>query len=147
MHKITAEGVGEKVGTIELSDGAEGLTFKVAVKGVPPGKHGFHVHEKGDCGPGEKDGKVQAGLAAGGHYDPEGTKKHEGPAGAGHKGDAPLLEATSDGIGQTVVAPRLKLADVQGRAIVIHEGSDTYSDIPEMGGGKGRIACGVVPKR
>jgi Cu-Zn family superoxide dismutase len=34
---------------------------------------------------------------------------------------------------------------VQGRAIVIHAG-DNYTDSPENGGGKGRIACGVVPK-
>ncbi len=41
---------------------------------------------------------------------------------------------------------RYALADIQGRAIVIHEGGDNYTDSPENGGGKGRIACGVVPK-
>jgi Cu-Zn family superoxide dismutase len=45
-----------------------------------------------------------------------------------------------------VPAPRLKLSDIQGRALVIHEGGDNYSDTPENGGGKGRIACGVIPK-
>ena len=73
-------------------------------------------------------------------------KLHKGPKGAGHKGDLPLLIGTGKGINTTVTAPRLKLADIQGRALVIHEGSDNYSDKPENGGGKGRVACGVIPK-
>ena len=46
-----------------------------------------------------------------------------------------------------MTAPRLKMADVRGRALMIHEGGDNYSDNPENGGGKGRVACGVVPKQ
>jgi Cu-Zn family superoxide dismutase len=94
-----------------------------------------------------KDGKMTAGEAAGPHFDPEAKKSHKGPKGAGHKGDLPLLNATDKGINQTVTAARLKLADLQGRALVIHEGGDNYSDNPENGGGKGRLACGVVPKQ
>jgi Cu-Zn family superoxide dismutase len=44
-----------------------------------------------------------------------------------------------------VIAPNLKLADVKGRAIMIHAGGDNYSDQPApLGGGGARIACGVV---
>jgi Cu-Zn family superoxide dismutase len=146
MHKITAEGVGDKVGTVTHSDGEGGLTLKVAVTGVPAGEHGFHVHQKADCGPGEKDGKMAAGIAAGGHFDPQDTKSHKGPEGDGHEGDLPKLQSTAHGIDTTVTAPRLKLADVLGHSLMIHEGGDTYSDKPEMGGGKGRIVCGVIPK-
>jgi Cu-Zn family superoxide dismutase len=57
------------------------------------------------------------------------------------------LNANAKGdVKQTVTAPRLKLSDVQGRSLIIHEGGDTYSDTRESGGGKGRIACGVIPK-
>ena len=45
-----------------------------------------------------------------------------------------------------MTAPNLKLSDIAGRALVIHEGGDNYSDQPENGGAKGRIACGVIPK-
>lgn len=31
--------------------------------------------------------------------------------------------------------------------LMIHKGGDTYSDIPENGGGKGRVACGLIPKQ
>jgi Cu-Zn family superoxide dismutase len=146
INKISESGVGEKVGTVTIAEGNKGTSFKVAVTGVGPGKHGFHVHEKGDCAATMKDGKMEAGVAAGPHYDPDGKKSHKGPQGAGHKGDLPLLTSNAKGINQTVTAPKLKLADVQGRALVIHEGGDNYTDNPENGGGKGRIACGVVPK-
>jgi superoxide dismutase, Cu-Zn family len=147
INRISDAGVGEKIGTIVISQGKGGVAFKVAVTGLPKADRGFHVHEKGDCGPAMKDGKMTAGEAAGPHFDPEGKKSHKGPKGAGHKGDLPLLKGTDKGVSQTVTAPRLKLADVQGRALVIHEGGDNYSDHPQNGGGKGRAACGVVPKQ
>jgi Cu-Zn family superoxide dismutase len=147
INRISEKGVGDKIGTVVVSDGEGGVSFKVAVTGLPQGQRGFHVHEKGDCGPAMKDGKMTAGIAAGEHYDPEGKKSHKGPKGTGHKGDLPALNANAKGeVKETVTAPRLKVSDVRGRALVIHEGGDTYSDRPESGGGKGRIACGVIPK-
>ena len=146
MNRISDSGVGEKIGNVMISEGKGGLSFKVAVNGLPKGQRGFHVHEKGDCSPGMKDGKMTAGVAAGEHYDPDAKKSHKGPKASGHKGDLPALNATAKGdVKQTLTAPRLKLADVQGRSLVIHEGGDNYSDKPENGGGKGRIACGVIP--
>ena len=146
INKISDTGSGEKIGEVSISDGGKGVTFKVAVKGVSEGEHGFHVHEKGDCGPAMKDGKMTAGGAAGDHYDPQASRSHQGPEGAGHEGDAPKLNATADGIDQTVEAPRLQLSEIEGRTLMIHEGGDNYSNNPENGGGKGRIACGVIPK-
>jgi superoxide dismutase, Cu-Zn family len=92
-----------------------------------------------------KDGKMEPGIAAGPHFDPEGHKSHKGPKRKGHKGDLPVLTGNASGIEQTVTAPRLKLADVKGRSLMIHESGDNYRDQPENGGGKGRVACGVVP--
>jgi len=65
---------------------------------------------------------------------------------SGHLGDLPALKVAADGTAKvTVVAPRLKLADVQGRAIMVHAGGDNYSDSPKpLGGGGDRIACGVI---
>jgi len=146
INRISDQGVGEKIGTASVMEAKGGVSFKIAVTGLPKGQRGFHVHEKGDCGPGMKDGKMAAGVAAGEHYDPDNTKTHKGPKGKGHKGDLPALNGTAKGINQTVVAPNLKLADIAGRALVIHEGGDNYSDRPENGGGKGRVACGVIPK-
>lgn len=114
--------------------------------GLPPGTHGFHVHESGNCGPQEKDGKMVPGGAAGGHWDPEGTARHAGPSGNGHKGDLPPLAVMADGTATApVVAPRLKATDLKGKALIIHAGGDNFSDQPSpLGGGGGRIACGVA---
>ena len=146
VNQIDANGVGKALGAIAVSDGKGGLVLDVKLKGLPPGLHGFHVHQNGDCGPKEKDGKNVAGLAAGGHYDPSNTGKHEGPKGAGHVGDLPALTVGKDGsVNIKLTAPRLKLADLQGRSIMIHAGGDNYSDDPKpLGGGGARIACGVV---
>ena len=125
INRISSSGVGEKIGSVVVGEGKNGVSFKVSVKGLPAAQRGFHVHEKGDCGPGMKDGKMEAGIAAGDHYDPDSHKSHKGPKGKGHKGDLPLLKGNAAGIEQTVVAPRLKIADVKSRALVIHEGGDT----------------------
>jgi len=146
MHAINEKGVGKSVGTVRAEDGPGGLTLTTGLKGLPPGEHGFHVHENPSCMPKEKDGKMTAGLAAGGHYDPQKTGKHEGPQGAGHAGDLPVLTVAADGSARLqLVAPRLKLTDLKGRSLMIHAGGDNYSDQPQaLGGGGARIACGVV---
>ncbi len=146
MNLINEQGIGKAIGTVTLSDTTTGLKLTPALSGLAPGFHGFHVHEKPDCGPGVKDGKTQAGIAAGGHYDPAKTGKHEGPQGKGHMGDLPYLTVGKDGKASTVLlAPRLKLADIKGRALMIHAGGDNYSDTPApLGGGGGRVACGVI---
>ena len=97
INRISASGVGEKIGSVVVAEGKNGVSFKVSVKGLPAAQRGFHVHEKGDCGPGMKDGKMEAGIAAGDHYDPDGHKSHKGPKGKGHKGDLPAPERQRGG--------------------------------------------------
>lgn len=146
VNAINADGVGKPIGTIRAEDGKQGLVLTVALRGLAPGDHGFHVHENPNCGPKEKDGKPVAGLAAGSHYDPAKTGKHAGPSAPGHLGDLPTLSADANGNANgRLIAPRLKLADLKGRSIVVHEGGDNYADNPKpLGGGGARIACGAV---
>jgi Cu-Zn family superoxide dismutase len=146
MYKIDANGIGPEIGTLMFAQTRKGLRIEAALGGLPPGDHGFHIHEKPDCGPGEKDGKKQAGLAAGNHLDPAATGKHMGPDGAGHRGDLPVLKVDQNGNATEVMfVLRLGLDDIRGRALMIHEGGDNYSDQPKpLGGGGARIACGTV---
>lgn len=148
MSLIDASGVGKSIGTIELTENDYGVVFAPKLAGLPPGLHGFHVHEKPDCGAIEKDGKMTAGLAAGGHYDPANTGRHEGPWGTGHAGDLPALYVAADGtVTNPVLAPRLNLSELKGRSLMIHAGGDNHADRPEkLGGGGARIVCGVVPE-
>ncbi len=147
MDLISADGVGAAIGTVTLEDSAGGLLLKPNLKGLLPGEHGFHLHMNASCAPGMQDGKTAAGIGAGGHFDPDATKKHLGPdAMGGHRGDLPVLKVAADGSATgTLTAPHLKLADVIGHALMIHAGGDNYSDQPKpLGGGGPRIACGVV---
>ena len=52
----SATGSGSSVGTVTVTESAGGLVFTPNLKGLPPGEHGFHLHEKPSCDPGEKDG-------------------------------------------------------------------------------------------
>lgn len=147
VNAITPEGIGQNVGTIEAVDSAKGLVLKPDLKGLPTGPHGIHVHQNGDCGPAVQDGKPVAGLAAGGHFDPHQTGAHKGPWGeGGHMGDLPALSVNGDGSAtDPLIAPHLKLSEIRGKAIIIHAGPDNYADAPKpLGGGGGRIACGVI---
>ncbi|MEE4111555.1 MAG: superoxide dismutase [Cu-Zn] SodC [Desulfobacteraceae bacterium] len=143
----TDTGPGKAVGTIAVTDTPYGALFTPDISGLAPGLHGFHVHEHADCGPKQKDGKMIPGLAAGGHYDPAGSGRHEGPYGNGHLGDLPPLYVDERGASRLpVLAPRLKVADLKGRSLMIHAGGDNFSDHPEpLGGGGPRKACGIVP--
>lgn len=145
VHKVTPEGIGEDIGTVTITQADDGVWFKPDLKGLEPGMHGFHVHEKPSCDAVEVDGKRVPALAAGGHYDPDNTGRHRGPEGQGHKGDLPGLMVDYRGAAtQAVVAPRLTLNELKGHSLMIHEGGDNYSDQPPMGGGGARIACGII---
>ncbi|WP_423817531.1 superoxide dismutase [Cu-Zn] SodC [Saezia sanguinis] len=146
VNLVDADGGSKPIGTVTAVDSQYGLVLTPNLQGLAPGVHGFHVHVNPDCGPKEQDGKMVAALAAGGHYDPQNTGKHGTPWGDGHLGDLPPLYVAADGTAVTpVLAPRLKVADLDGRSIMVHAGGENYSDHPApLGGGGARVACGVV---
>lgn len=146
MQLIDEEGVQEEIGTITIEDTEYGVLLTPNLSDLPPGIHGFHLHENPSCEPGVDDGEVKAGLAAGGHYDPKETESHEGPYGEGHLGDLPPLIVDRDGVASLpILVPRLYPKDFQGRAVMVHAEGDNFADEPKsLGGGGGRIACGVV---
>ena len=148
MNAATAAGTGASAGTVKIVETPYGLAFLPSLTGLPPGLHGFHVHEKPSCAPGEQNGAMAPAIGAGGHLDPAGTKKHGTPWGDGHLGDLPALYVAADGTASNpVLAPRLKLADVADRALMVHAGGDNHADHPApLGGGGGRIVCGVIAR-
>lgn len=140
---ISEKGLGADAGTVAVSETAAGLQLKTHLKGLPPGDHGFHVHQNPDCGAKDKAGKMTAGEAAGEHFDPAQTGKHAGPDGMGHAGDMPRLTVAADGTAiATLTVPRLKLTEIKGRSLMVHSEPDDYAGKP----GGARIACGVVPQ-
>ena len=146
IRAAEATGPGAVLGTVTVTSTRYGTLFTPNLKGLPPGVHGFHVHENSSCDLKEQDGKMVPALAAGGHFDPGKTGKHLGPHGNGHLGDLPMLYVDAEGKSTVpVLAPRIKLSDLKGHSLMIHAGGDNFSDQPNpLGGGGARIACGVI---
>src|SRR5262245_44938303 len=72
---------GNKVtGIVTFTPVADGVQVHAEIAGLTPGKHGFHIHEFGDC-------SAADASSAGAHFNPT-NKPHAGPdAAARHEGD------------------------------------------------------------
>ncbi|MFT8230746.1 superoxide dismutase [Cu-Zn] SodC [Pseudomonas guariconensis] len=141
------DGPGKSIGTVTLEQTPYGALLTPDLADLPPGVHGFHLHQRPSCDAAEENGKSVPAGAAGGHWDPAATNAHKGPYDAGgHRGDLPALYVGADGKATTpVLAPRLKVDDFKEHALMLHAGGDNHSDHPEkLGGGGARVACGVV---
>jgi len=140
--KPTVEG-SPITGKVSFMETDEGLKINAVVEKAPPGKHGFHIHEKGDCS--------DQGNAAGGHFNPDavphGDVEKHGFQKA-HAGDLGNIEIGSDGKGKLEkIIPGLTLKQgkygVVGRSVILHEKEDNFGQ--PTGNAGGRIACGVIP--
>jgi Cu-Zn family superoxide dismutase len=135
---------GKDVGSAELTQTPAGVLIKLAVKGLPPGEHAFHVHAVGKC--------EAPFTSAGGHFNPRGKKHGIAAAEGHHAGDMPNLHVPASGeLVTEVMNAAITLAKGRpnslfgkdGTALIIHAGKDDYKTDP-TGDAGGRIACGVV---
>lgn len=130
---------------VDLYATAEGVRVVVEVDDAKPGKHGIHIHEKGDCSDIE-------GKSMGGHLAPD-EQAHALPAeGAGHLGDMGNLEVDAEGDARfdfIVKEANLKPGDensLLGKAVVLHSGKDSGKGKQPSGDSGKPIACGVIEK-
>jgi Cu-Zn family superoxide dismutase len=135
---------GKDAGSVTLTQTPRGVLLALAVKGLPPGEHAFHVHAVGKCEP--------PFDSAGGHFNPDSKKHGVMSADGAHAGDMPNLHIPAGGelmvevLNTSITLEKGKpnsVFDNDGSAIVIHAGKDDYSTDP-TGNAGGRIACGVV---
>ena len=128
-------------GTVSFTQvGDDQIEVKVQLAGVPQGVHGFHIHEKGDCG--------DNGNAAGGHFNPSGEPHADPGAAAHHAGDFGNVTAAPDGtVSATFITRSITLGSAAnsavGRAVILHANPDDLTTQP-TGNAGARIACGVV---
>lgn len=127
-------------GTVKFTQEADGVRVEVDVKGLTPGTHGFHVHEKGDLSKSDL-------TSAGGHFNPEGHKHAARTESERHVGDLGNLEADADGHATAnFVDHQLQLDgphSIVGRAVIIHGKADDLKSQP-AGDAGARVAGGVI---
>lgn len=135
---------GRELGRIKLLETAVGLLLQLRLKGLPPGPHGFHIHEVGKC-----EGDFES---AGGIHNPLNAKHGFLNEEGAMAGDLPNIHASATGDVETeTLAPFVTivkdsedtLLDPDGSALVIHERADDYQTDPHGNAGA-RIACGVI---
>ncbi len=128
------------MGIVHFTKEGNGIRVVADVNGLTEGKHGFHIHEYGDC-------SAPDGTSAGGHFNPENTR-HGGPNDSiRHVGDLGNILADSTGnahleLTDTLLAFSGKHSII-GRAIIVHQGEDDLVSQP-TGAAGARVACGVI---
>ena len=127
-------------GIIIFTQTEKGVKIEVNVQGLSKGKHGFHIHEFGDC-------SAPDGTSAGGHFNPEG-KTHGAPMDMSHHmGDMGNIEADDSGKAHLeYVDPMMSLTgekSIMGRSVILHKNEDDMKTQPSGNAGP-RIACGVI---
>jgi Cu-Zn family superoxide dismutase len=127
-------------GTVTFTASGDNVKVVAEITGLTPGKHGFHIHEFGDC----SDPKA---ASAGGHFNPA-HKQHGAPdSSERHAGDLGNIEADASGkahLEMTDSVMKLNGADsIIGHAVIVHEKADDLKTQP-TGDAGGRIACGVI---
>jgi Cu-Zn family superoxide dismutase len=136
----------QPIGDAVLRETPHGVLITLALRDLPQGEHGFHIHETGKCEPPFE--------SAGGHFNPA-SKKHGFEVAAGaHAGDLPNLIVPDSGrVKLETIAGGVTLAegkpasllDGDGAALVVHAGPDDYTTDP-AGNSGARIACAVVER-
>jgi Cu-Zn family superoxide dismutase len=137
---------GKVIGEVTVTAAPDGVILRVQAKGLPPGWHGMHFHEKPDC-------SDPVFKGSGGHIHATTPAVH-GLLNAGFSdaGDLPNLYVNADGtttveLYSTLVTlnrsdTRPALLDA-GSALVIHANPDDYKSQP-IGGAGERIACAPI---
>ena len=127
-------------GIIYFSKQEDVIKIVADITGLTPGKHGFHIHQYGDC-------SATDATSAGGHFNPEG-KPHGAPTDMDrHVGDLGNLDADETGHAHYERFDGIISFEgshsIIGRGVIIHQGEDDLTSQPTGNAGP-RVACGVV---
>lgn len=140
VAKLNPASGSQVTGTVDFTATSDGAHVVVDITGLTPGKHGFHIHEKGDC----SDPKANS---AGAHFNPA-HSHHGGPDSADHHaGDFGNITADASGkvhTEMTIKGVKLSGADsVVGKSVIVHAKEDDLKTDPTGNSGD-RVACGVI---
>jgi Cu-Zn family superoxide dismutase len=132
-------------GTVTFTSVDGGVQIVADLEGLEPGKHGFHIHENGDCSAPDAE-------SAGGHLNPEGSPHGapDNPAAQRHVGDLGNVEADEEGKAHYERTDQVISMEgentILGKAVIVHAQPDDLETQPTGGAGP-RLACGVIQTR
>lgn len=139
VAKLDSKSGSKVTGTVTFAKMGDEVQVVADVQGLTPGKHGFHIHEKGDC-------SAPDASSAGGHFNPM-HQHHGGPTSAEHHvGDLGNIEADASGKAHLDWKGKMNLtgtASVVGKSVVVHDKEDDLKTDPAGNAGP-RVACGVI---
>ena len=139
VAKLEAKSGSQVTGTVTFTKIGDEVKVVADVQNLKPGKHGFHIHDKGDC-------SAPDASSAGGHFNPT-HQHHGGPDSAEHHaGDLGNIVADSSGKAHLEWKGKLDLSgpnSIIGRSVVVHEKEDDLKTDP-AGNSGARIGCGVI---
>ena len=137
---------GKEIGTVDFEETLAGMLITAKLKGLPPGPHGFHIHDAGKCEPPfSTSGKILNPLNA-----KHGLRNDEGPA----MGDMTNIHVPPSGeVTAEVLNPYVTLAPdadgsllrESGTSVVVTANADDHQSQPDGNSGP-PIACGVIKK-
>jgi superoxide dismutase, Cu-Zn family len=137
--KLDSKSNSKVTGTVTFTKAGDDVEVTGDIENLTPGKHGFHIHDKGDC-------SAPDAASAGPHFNPT-HKHHGGPDTAErHSGDLGNIEADSSGKAHIQWKGKLSLTggdSIIGKSVVVHEKADDLKTDP-AGNSGARIACGVI---
>ncbi len=130
----------EVSGTVTFTKTDNGIHVVADLHGLTEGKHGFHVHELGDC-------TAPDGTSTGGHFNPDGVNHSGHDSETRHVGDLGNITAGADGNASLDLMDNLMTFSgehsIIGRGVVVHAGVDDLTSQPSGNAGP-RVACGVI---
>jgi Cu-Zn family superoxide dismutase len=127
-------------GTVTFIQATGGVHVTVELQGLEPGKHGFHIHENGDC-------SAPDASSAGGHYNPTGQPHGARLDAERHVGDLGNVIADSAGDVMTDFIDSVITLEgeysIVGHAVIVHANADDLTSQPSGNAGP-RVGCGVI---
>jgi Cu-Zn family superoxide dismutase len=128
-------------GKVTFTSQGDQVTVTVSVTNAPPGIHAFHIHDVPACG--------NAGMEAGGHWNPTATDHGDWTAMPHHLGDIGNITVDASGNGSKSLTTNAwsigtgAANDVVNHSVILHASPDDFTTQP-TGNAGGRISCGII---
>ena len=127
-------------GTVTFKQMGKNVVMNVDAKGLTPGVHAIHIHDKPDC-------SAPDGTSTGGHWNPAGSDHGKWGAEHFHMGDIGNLDADDKGNAKLTfktskwcIGCTDETKNILNHGLIIHAAADDFHTQP-TGNAGGRVGC------